>query len=1447
MSLLLSLVGVILLAYLVLQLPVVQRKLTNTVVEKVGPLIGLNLQIEKVYPIFWKGVALKNVTACNTKGDTIVHSQWLYATIKTLELDSSYVALDEVKLYEPSVFIIRDSQGKLNIASMIEALQSSDTTAPFRFEIEDVMIRNAHFVYRDSTELSNPEVGVNFNDIGVSDLFLQAHAFSLYNGSYNLSIEKFSCREQSGFTVQYLHTDAHVCDTLIQCKNIAIYTPESKVFAKEYTMAFNSFSDFSDFNKKVRLTASLNRSTVTFHDISYFASPLQDLPYAFMVQGFVEGTVSDFSAKQLHIGYGRSTQFVGEVRATGLPNIDSTQFSIVANKLVTNPYDIAHTRIPPYAEENYVQLPAFMQKITFCKYQGVVEGEWNNFSTQGTLLTNVGNVDVDATLKQGEINNCYGTIGLDEVDISTFIEDSPILGKSSGTINVEGAFNADSLIRADIDGQIQSLECNKYAYSNITVEGKFTTRKFMGKIAVDDKNLRMQFEGGLDMSKPIPDFEFMASVEKAKLNEINLFNDSLSNLSFSTKVDFSGTHIDDMSGDVSLYDLQYTNANGSFSTKNITLRVSNEEEQRNMMLRSAFVDAKVSGTGKYKDLANSVMTILSNHISSLPKPTQTSVALSDFHVDVAVKNLNSVLEVLKPELKIASGTHCEAVYTSSDTVCSLLATSPQCSYNSIVLNDCRIDGSCSFSGLDFNVLYSLDSVQESSNVAQVICNVVRDSLKTRLKWNYATAINTHGELEIHGKMQAKQQGMLPKFLLEVQPTQMYFSDSLWNVARSNIVVDTSSISIANFSFYKDSKKIQVDGIISQNKDDYLVIAVENYDIQELSTLINNPKARLSGPLHGKVRVKNIYEMPLIFADVQSEAFSFNDNLLGALRIRSFWENKSKSMLAYASIKNEHAEVLSVKGSYTPHSDSLSCNGTITSLALSTFREIFYGTVNDISGSIGGTFAVEGVLKDLSYSGELAVKEGALRVAYTNVPYTFSGLLKARKTRFFFSDFTLADHASNTAAVHGFVDLKELANPHYLIDVQSPKLMAINTAAKDNDYFYGTVYYAGSAKISGDLNETTISCTGKTLNNSTISIPVTYSELSGVYDFLLFTADTTIVRSNQKAVSTSDLTLDLTIDVTPDALAQIIFDPKVGDIIKARGKGNLQVKMDKSGDLQVYGKYEIDEGDYLFTLKNLINKKLIIQKGGTIVWNGDPLNAQVDLNANYDVKASPQPLFDSTINASKRIAVTCKVNLKNNLLSPDISYDIEVPSTATQVSEVLATLSEDQKTLQFFSLLIQNAFMAVNSDAMAGASVSFEVLSNQVRNLLSQIDPNLDVNVNYHLGTNEAINNEFEFGITRQFWHDRILVNVNGYTDFGSRETAEVGGLGSTVNQSQTTDFSGNVSVEMKLNKQGTFKVKGFSRSNDAVLTEKQENTQGVSFFITKDFNSFKDLFRKEQE
>ena len=86
----------------------------------------------------------------------------------------------------------------------------------------------------------------------------------------------------------------------------------------------------------------------------------------------------------------------------------------------------------------------------------------------------------------------------------------------------------------------------------------------------------------------------------------------------------------------------------------------------------------------------------------------------------------------------------------------------------------------------------------------------------------------------------------------------------------------------------------VDGVISENKDDYVVLNVENYDLADLNPIINNERVRLSGPLEGRVRVKNVYKTPLVFADINSSKFSFNDNELGKLKLQSFWENKAKA-------------------------------------------------------------------------------------------------------------------------------------------------------------------------------------------------------------------------------------------------------------------------------------------------------------------------------------------------------------------------------------------------------------------------------------------------------------------------------------------------------------------------------------------------------------------------
>lgn len=1438
-----SIIGVLILLYALIQIPAIQKRLTDAVAGKVSSLIGLQVTVDRVFPIPWNGVALKDVVVCNSENDTILQSDGILAILDKLQLDSSYVALKKVGLLKSKINIEKNASGELNIASLLEILQSSDTTSKFRFEIGEITIRDANFSYRNLADEQSVGFGINFSNIGLSNLFVQAHSFSMYDGLYQLAVDKLSCNEQSGFELQYFHTQLSVCDSLIQCNDVAIYTPDTKLSAKSYSMRFDDFSDFSDFCEKVRLSANLNRTTVSLHDISYFAPSMQNLPYSFSVEGLVDGTVSDFSISDFHVGYGRSTQFVGTIEAKGLPNIDETNFVVDAKRFETNQFDITHTQIAPFDSEHYVSLPALLQNLTYYKYIGTIQGVWSDLKANGKLMTNAGAISTDAHLTtQGKTNLCVGSVAFEDFDLSNFESENPIFGKTTGKFDVDASFNSDSLIQANVVCGISKLECKDYAYSGLVVNGKLSAHKFFGKIAIDDPNLKMRFSGLVDNSKTIPEYRFLSRISNANLDKLNLFHDSLANVALTLSVDFSGAELDDMSGDVSIRDFRYSNAKGQLETKNVGLNVAHEDNRRTINLYSAFVNASIDGNGKYKDLAYSVLTLLKSHLDFMPSVTEKYSPSGDFTANVEVMQIDTILSLLQSDLRIAQKTKILARYEGEDSVCEMNIRSPRISYGGVQLHKVQLDCAVKNESIFVDAVANLDSLEKSKSkdLLSLQADVKKGDFSMNLQWNNHTAINTNGTVSVSGSMISKGEGNLPIFNMELNPTNIQVEDSVWNIAKSGVVVDDSKISITNFCLSKAAKKISVDGVISSSSEDVVVVNVENYDLSELNPIINNPRIRLAGPLHGRVMMKNLYATPLVFADVKSTAISFNDNLLGEMHVRSFWENREKALLMKASIQKEQNSIFAVEGKYIPNTDSVHFDIGLTDLNLAIFAEILQGTVDNISGIANGDVDVDGKLSNLSYSGEMNLANGSFLVNYTNVPYSFSGKLNARKTRFFFSDFSISDASKNTGIIAGFLDLKEISNPHYLFDIQTPKLLVMNTTAKNNEYFYGTVYYNGAAKIEGDLNETDISCQGKTLENSVCSIPVSYSELSGAYDFLFFSSDSLSTQTYEKTTSSSGLTMNLTLDVTPDAQAQIIFDPKVGDVIKARGAGNLQVKMDDGGDMRMYGKYQIENGDYLFTLKNLINKKLILQKGGTIVWNGDPLNAQVDLSANYETKASPQPLFDSTMNVSKRIPVTCQAHLRNNLLSPDISYDILVPSSATQVSEVLSTLSEDEKTLQFFSLLLQSSFMSVNSESGVGSSVSFEVLSNQFNNLLSQIDPNMDVNMNYRMGTDNVTNSEFEFGISRQFWNDRILVNVNGYTDFGGTNSTE------TVAQGQTNDFSGNVSVEMKLNKKGTIKVKGFSRSNDDELSEKQENTNGVGFFFTKDFNTIRDLFRKEE-
>src|SRR5690606_28014296 len=131
--------------------------------------------------------------------------------------------------------------------------------------------------------------------------------------------------------------------------------------------------------------------------------------------------------------------------------------------------------------------------------------------------------------------------------------------------------------------------------------------------------------------------------------------------------------------------------------------------------------------------------------------------------------------------------------------------------------------------------------------------------------------------------------------------------------------------------------------------------------------------------------------------------------------------------------------------------------------------------------------------------------------------------------------------------------------------------------------------------------------------------------------------------------------------------------------------------------------EISDGDYLFTLQNVVNKRFQLQPGGTIVWYGDPLDAHLDLQATYRVRA---PLYDIMYEKNdayrRRVPIDVVMQLRDRLLNPEINFEIRLPSVdeavRTQVNSAMST--EDELNRQVFALIVLNRFVPPPSYAQS---------------------------------------------------------------------------------------------------------------------------------------------------
>src|SRR5690606_30564114 len=81
-----------------------------------------------------------------------------------------------------------------------------------------------------------------------------------------------------------------------------------------------------------------------------------------------------------------------------------------------------------------------------------------------------------------------------------------------------------------------------------------------------------------------------------------------------------------------------------------------------------------------------------------------------------------------------------------------------------------------------------------------------------------------------------------------------------------------------------------------------------------------------------------------------------------------------------------------------------------------------------------------------------------------------------------------------------------------------------------------------------------------------------------------------------------------INVDPEAELNVVVDPANGDMLTVKGDANLNATMDPSGKISMTGRYEIVDGSYSLSVGPLGKKPFRLVKGSTIIWTGEPTEA-----------------------------------------------------------------------------------------------------------------------------------------------------------------------------------------------------------------------------------------------
>ncbi len=1310
-----------------LQFKPVQTYVAKKAANYLSKELKTKVEVGSLYIKPFKSVVLEGLYVEDLEKDTLIYSPKVTVDISEFSIKNRKIAITTAQMDDGKFFIKQYKDTTTNLQFIINYFDTGSTKPkkntgkPFDITFEKIVLNGIDFKYKNFNSDTIIK-GINFNDLYLRNLNTTILGLDTKNHLVKANFKNLTFKEKSGFYLKNLTTTATIDTNQMEFSNLLLETPETRI--SDYLLfKYNSFKDFNQFVNKVHMDAQLKNTRLHSKDLAYFIPQLNSMDIDLRVNGKVNGFVDNLKAKQLEVKIGKATYMKGDFSLKGLPDINHTLLSLNFDQVYTNKKDIDYI-VSKVTGKSKTITPPILAKFGNISFKGKFAGFTNDFIAYGEFKTALGKVISDINMKiPGKGTPTYsGIIKAYDFDLGSLL-DNQKLGRTTLVANVKGSGFNINRIKEQIKSEVTYFDFNGYRYSNINVDGTYGDNLFNGLVKVNDRNLKLDFNGGVNLGSEVPIFNFKASIREANLYALKLTNDTVQ-IEADMVTSFTGNNLDNIQGSFDIQKVRFTNSEHSFVVDSVQLSAIGIGRNRELKINSDILDASIKGEYDLNTLPSYFKSVAKKYIPSLdvkmvkPEP-------QNFEFSLTLKYFEPLSLLFFPDIKVPEQASITGLFNSEENIANLSGFAKLITYKKIRINNLIIDQTTT--PLALNLFVTSDQIDLSDNlyiknvnIANILSN---DSLQLNIKLSDKTAIN---QLDLNGLVEFSDQ-VNSKANLSILPSDVIINEEVWRIQdKVAFKFENGKTLINDFELFRDNQLLTVNGVISDDPDDELVIGFNKFKLTTFNPLTSSLGINLEGELNGNAKVAAINKTPRIEAALTIDTLQYNNIAIGDLSLSADYNNSSQLVNVKMDIMKGNLKALDIAGTYNANSDqnNLDMDVKMNNNEIIIFQPFLKKLVSNLNGKVSADIKVTGKLTSPKINGNLSLNNAGMTVIYLKTPYHLTDNISIKNSVLKLNNLVLKDINEHEAIANGTVDMANPNNPDIHLTLVANNFMALNTTSKDNPLYYGTAYGSGVFSFNGPTDNMKINIDANTEEGTVFSIPLNSSETVRDNDFITFVAKDSSLTV-KKETSFKGLTMQFDLRVDENSEVNIITD--LGKL-NGRGDGALDLRITSLGDFEMYGDYLISKGKFEFTAQDVINKIFEIRKGGSIRWTGNPTEAAINLNAVYSARTSIKPLYDAAgrnEGGDQRVLAEAVMSLKGSLLHPDIVFDLNFPADAYIKDELQSYLSDvNNVNQQAISLIVRRSFTPGTGADLLAITPTFvnagaELFFNQLNNIITQ--------------------------------------------------------------------------------------------------------------------------------